>query len=108
MSTLTGVIYALVEALERGDKLSYTGHLVVTDPDSEASVQMVLDEDDFAVLKGASRSATVALTVEEARGVRVAAMLGGPPPDDPHAALTLAINKLGQAENHALALNQER
>lgn len=46
-----GSVLALIEALERGDKLAYTGNLVVTDPDTEATVQMVLDADDFAALK---------------------------------------------------------
>jgi hypothetical protein len=39
-----------VDAFQRGEKLSYTGHLIVTDPDTPATVQMVLDEDDFAAL----------------------------------------------------------
>lgn len=54
MADLNGVIRALVDAFERGEKLAYTGHLVVTDPDSDSSVQMVLDEEDFAILKGAA------------------------------------------------------
>lgn len=45
-----GVAGALVDAFARGQKLSYTGHLVVTDPDSPATVSMVLDEADYAVL----------------------------------------------------------
>jgi hypothetical protein len=40
----------MVDAFRRGQKLSYTGRLVVTDPDSPSTVQMVLDEDDYAVL----------------------------------------------------------
>jgi hypothetical protein len=53
---LPGVLWALVDALERGHKLSYTGALVVTDPDGPDSVQMVLDEDDFKVLKAATEA----------------------------------------------------
>lgn len=45
-----GVAAAMVDAFKAGQKLSYTGHLVVTDPDSPSTVQMVLDEDDYAVL----------------------------------------------------------
>jgi hypothetical protein len=45
-----GVAGAMVDAFRRGQKLSYTGRLVVTDPDSPSTVQMVLDEDDYAVL----------------------------------------------------------
>ncbi|MGH2949333.1 MAG: hypothetical protein ACRDPC_24275 [Solirubrobacteraceae bacterium] len=52
-ATIDGIaaLRAVVEAFERGEKLSYTGRLVVTDPDTPATVQMVLDEDDFAALK---------------------------------------------------------
>lgn len=52
---LNGIIRALIDALERGDKLFYTGNLVVSAPDDNTSVQMVLDEEDFAILKSAGQ-----------------------------------------------------